>query len=482
MRHRRRRGRHSDLESGRVNGSWSSSSSSHGFGASRTRTATASVGGRYYQQHQRFHHQRGNGSSFTTPTLILLPHGRMLVVDGTIFAQLQAENNGLDLVELGESVIRNTPSQCSVIEMDAETPSKDSMGSLGCFPPPTYESLYGKDEGADVPPSYSEILLHRFANLLDIEVQEQRGHQSNEARGSGTTSRHHSLSQHHRTSNSLNRNRLGDKDEPELRSLQNCPGSSDSGPHLVGNPLSILRASCHSLPPVHQLAHHYQIDPPSPGEQEGYTRVQVEQNRFQTMAPKPMQPRSRRASSADPSEVPEALQIGWDIQQRQHQAMRQESLEMGESGRGVEDASEDDVAGAGAAAGPQFFGSDVSLDDRYLHWDHSQRSEDSSTNPRGSTRDDRYRDEFHYSDPRQSQSYRISPRPNRRSIESELVRIHHENRLAAAEQIDWQLGDLDVRYSSEDDERRENCPSEDDNLEDDSRNFQVLTDIRESRV
>lgn len=29
-----------------------------------------------------------------TPTLILLPHGRMLVVDGTIFAQLRAENTG----------------------------------------------------------------------------------------------------------------------------------------------------------------------------------------------------------------------------------------------------------------------------------------------------------------------------------------------------------------------------------------------------
>jgi hypothetical protein len=134
-----------------------------------------------------------------TPTIILLPHGRMLVVDGTILTQFQAENSGerplhpfpvrgsflrgcplfllspagLDLVELGESVMRaqrnpvaanrhqHQNSQGSVIDMDAETPSKDSMGSLGCFPPPTYESIYGKEERRDMPPSYSDILLHR---------------------------------------------------------------------------------------------------------------------------------------------------------------------------------------------------------------------------------------------------------------------------------------------------------------------------------
>ena len=83
---------------------------------------------------------------------------------------------GLDLVELGDSVLRaqRNPrsinrhqlqnSQGSILEMDAETPSKDSLGSVGCFPPPTYESIYGKEE-SDMPPSYSDILLHRFANL-----------------------------------------------------------------------------------------------------------------------------------------------------------------------------------------------------------------------------------------------------------------------------------------------------------------------------
>ena len=88
--------------------------------------------------------------------------------------------SGLDLLELSENVIqaqRNAgsarhaqlqTSQGSIIEMDAETPSKDSMGSLGCFPPPTYESIYGKNEGADMPPSYSDILLHRYVLIVEF--------------------------------------------------------------------------------------------------------------------------------------------------------------------------------------------------------------------------------------------------------------------------------------------------------------------------
>lgn len=79
---------------------------------------------------------------------------------------------GLDLVELGENVLRaqRSPrclhrhqlqnSEGSILEMDVETPSKDSLGSIGGFPPPAYESIYGKDEN-DMPPSYSDILLHR---------------------------------------------------------------------------------------------------------------------------------------------------------------------------------------------------------------------------------------------------------------------------------------------------------------------------------
>ncbi|XP_043255739.1 uncharacterized protein LOC122399254 [Colletes gigas] len=147
-----------------------------------------------------------------TPTIILLPHGRMLVVDGTIFTQFQPDPTGLDLVELGDSVLRaqRNPrsinrhqlqnSQGSILEMDAETPSKDSLGSVGCFPPPTYESIYGKEE-SDMPPSYSDILLHRFANLpheIDLHSYCHDG-----------------------------------KEEIEMQSLDGCP-------HILGNPMNAL--------------------------------------------------------------------------------------------------------------------------------------------------------------------------------------------------------------------------------------------------
>ncbi|XP_014296150.1 putative uncharacterized protein DDB_G0267716 [Microplitis demolitor] len=147
-----------------------------------------------------------------TPTIILLPHGRMLVVDGNIFSQFQADTTGLDLVELGENVLRaqrnsryvnrhhlSHNSQGSMLEMDAETPSKDSIGSVGCFPPPTYESIYGKEEG-DMPPSYSDIILHRFANLpYEIDLQDY----------------------------------CNDKEEIEMRSLDNCS-------HIITNPMNTV--------------------------------------------------------------------------------------------------------------------------------------------------------------------------------------------------------------------------------------------------
>ncbi|XP_068982181.1 uncharacterized protein [Bombus flavifrons] len=147
-----------------------------------------------------------------TPTIILLPHGRMLVVDGTIFTQFQTDPTGLDLVELGDSVLRaqRNPrgiirhqlqnSQGSILEMDAETSSKDSLGSVGCFPPPTYESIYGKEE-SDMPPSYSDILLHRFANLpheIDMHGYRHDG-----------------------------------KEEIEMQSLDGCP-------HILSNPMNTI--------------------------------------------------------------------------------------------------------------------------------------------------------------------------------------------------------------------------------------------------
>ena len=119
-----------------------------------------------------------------TPTIILLPYGRMLVVDGSVFAQLQADTSGLDLIELGENVVRAqqrpTPtitlnsladSTPSILEVDSETNSKDGCISptLGGLPPPTYESIFGCDSISDLPPSYEEILQQ----VQQIESLEQ---------------------------------------------------------------------------------------------------------------------------------------------------------------------------------------------------------------------------------------------------------------------------------------------------------------------
>lgn len=79
----------------------------------------------------------------------------------------------MDLVELSEHAIRNQlnnnpriinrhqlqSSQGSILTTDSESLSKDNR-----FPPPTYESIYGKEEGS-FPPSYSDILLHRYINF-----------------------------------------------------------------------------------------------------------------------------------------------------------------------------------------------------------------------------------------------------------------------------------------------------------------------------
>jgi cathepsin F len=109
----------------------------------------------------------------STPTIILLPYGRMLVVDGSVFAQLQADTSGLDLIELGENAAHArqqptptvtldslTGSVPSILDVDSETNSKDGRVSptLGGLLPPTYESIFGSDSMADLPPSYDEIL------------------------------------------------------------------------------------------------------------------------------------------------------------------------------------------------------------------------------------------------------------------------------------------------------------------------------------
>ncbi|XP_067001031.1 uncharacterized protein [Anabrus simplex] len=115
-----------------------------------------------------------------TPTIILLPYGRMLVVDGS----LQADRSGLDLIELGENVVRaqqqntRTSSTPSILDVDSETTSKglDSPISTG-MPPPTYESIFGSAEINDLPPSYDEILRQlqeREEDYRPGEIRESR--------------------------------------------------------------------------------------------------------------------------------------------------------------------------------------------------------------------------------------------------------------------------------------------------------------------
>lgn len=96
-----------------------------------------------------------------TPTIILLPFGRMLVVDRSIFAQLQTDHSGIDFMELSANIIRNhqrlqfgsTPSF-----LDSEATSKGlSPTSLG-LSPPSYEEIFG-EKPSDLPPSYSEVSL-----------------------------------------------------------------------------------------------------------------------------------------------------------------------------------------------------------------------------------------------------------------------------------------------------------------------------------
>lgn len=109
-----------------------------------------------------------------TPTIILLPFGRMLVVDGSVIAQLQADSRGgLDLMELGENIIRNQRYQTggstpSILQIDSETTSKGLPSPIfDSFPPPTYDSIFGSRFYVnDLPPSYSEISL-QMRNLAN---------------------------------------------------------------------------------------------------------------------------------------------------------------------------------------------------------------------------------------------------------------------------------------------------------------------------
>ncbi|KRT86268.1 hypothetical protein AMK59_2503, partial [Oryctes borbonicus] len=109
-----------------------------------------------------------------TPTIILLPFGRMLVVDRTVITQLQADQTGIDFMELSANLIRahhlrysSTPSI-----LDSDTTSKGlSPISLG-YSPPSYEDIFGEKTN-DLPPSYSELsLLFRQRQMEYSEMQD----------------------------------------------------------------------------------------------------------------------------------------------------------------------------------------------------------------------------------------------------------------------------------------------------------------------
>lgn len=108
------------------------------------------------------------GSTAESATIILLPYGRMLVVDRSVFAQYGAEQTGINFMELSAELIREhnrlhtTGSTPSIL--DSEATSKGlSPTSLGVSPP-AYDDIFG-GKNWDLPPSYSElsIMLRTFS-------------------------------------------------------------------------------------------------------------------------------------------------------------------------------------------------------------------------------------------------------------------------------------------------------------------------------
>lgn len=89
----------------------------------------------------------------------------MLVVDRTVFAQLQADHTGIDFMELSANLIRaqrlQTGSNPSILESEAT--SKGLSPTSIDFLPPAYEDIFGA-KNSDLPPSYSEISM-MFRNM-----------------------------------------------------------------------------------------------------------------------------------------------------------------------------------------------------------------------------------------------------------------------------------------------------------------------------
>lgn len=95
------------------------------------------------------------------PTIILLPYGRMVVVDSNLIAQLQTDNSGIDLMELGLNLMRAQMLQdgSSTSILDSGSTSKRMSTTSLDFLPPSYEEIFGSKANGDLPPSYSEVSM-----------------------------------------------------------------------------------------------------------------------------------------------------------------------------------------------------------------------------------------------------------------------------------------------------------------------------------
>lgn len=116
------------------------------------------------------------GSAAESATIILLPYGRMLVVDRSVYAQYDPDGTGIDFMELSAELIRehnrqqNTGSTPSIL--DSEATSKGlSPTSLG-LSPPAYEDIFGS-KNWDLPPSYSELSI--MLRTFSVKVEGQEG-------------------------------------------------------------------------------------------------------------------------------------------------------------------------------------------------------------------------------------------------------------------------------------------------------------------
>lgn len=134
------------------------------------------------------------------PTIVLLPFGRMLVVDRSIFAQMEADDTGLDFLELSANVIRAHHNYLMQHDQEyiRQHQSDDTLskGDLTLsdesvqHKPPAYEDIFGYCKaGGELPPSYSEanLLLRQLVrtgslNILRPMFNRQSGQRSFSAR------------------------------------------------------------------------------------------------------------------------------------------------------------------------------------------------------------------------------------------------------------------------------------------------------------